>query len=232
MECIILAGGLGTRLKNTIGEIPKCMAPVNQQPFLLYLFEFLEQHQCNRIILSLGYKSEIILEWLQNQTSSFEIDFVIEKEPLGTGGGIQLALKKCIDEDVIILNGDTFFDVSLNELMSFHSSKNASTTLALKEMKNYDRYGTVHLDAEKHIATFEEKKIKTQGLINGGIYVINRKEFLNKSLPEKFSFEKDYLEAFVDEQKFYGKEDEVYFIDIGIPEDYQKAQEDFKKLFR
>jgi len=232
MECIILAGGLGTRLKDTIGAYPKCMAPINDKPFVQYLFDYLEVQQCTRVILSLGYQHEIVLEWLSTQKRSFSIDHVIEQEPLGTGGAIQLAMQKAKTQNVLVLNGDTLFQVSLKQLLDFHTTNNADTTLALKEMKNFDRYGTVILDDKRCITSFEEKKESDYGLINGGVYVINKKAFLNKSLPEKFSFEKDYLEAYVNEGKFYGYKRYAYFIDIGVPEDYEQAKQDFKKLFK
>lgn len=231
MECIVLAGGLGTRLQGVIGSHPKCMAAVNNKPFLHYLFEYLQAQNCTRIILSLGFKHEVITEWLQNETWPFSIDYVIEEEPLGTGGGISLAISKAKDENVVVLNGDTMFKVDLQELFAFHKKNNATTTLALKHMHDFNRYGTVKLDSQNHVSSFEEKKQCNEGLINGGVYILNKQALQEKGLPEKYSFEKDYLEAFVNENKFYGFEDKGYFIDIGIPEDYMKAQEDFKTLF-
>lgn len=227
METIILAGGLGTRLQSTIGDFPKCMASVAQKPFLHYIFEYLENQGCSRIILSLGYKHEVITRWVNAKEKSFKIDYVIEEYPLGTGGGIRLALEKSKEENLIVLNGDTFFNIDLKGLLSFHVQKNAETTLALKQMEDFERYGSVHTDVENRILSFEEKKHKRKGLINGGIYVIRKADFLSRSLPEKFSFEKDYLENFVTEKRFFGKTFSGYFIDIGIPEDFQKAQKDF-----
>ncbi|HRO43372.1 MAG TPA: nucleotidyltransferase family protein [Flavipsychrobacter sp.] len=230
MECIILAGGLGTRLRATIGDYPKCMAPVNGKPFLHYIFQYLQTQSCSRIILSLGYKHEIITEWLSKEDWNVSVDLVIENEPLGTGGGIQLAIQRAKEENVVVLNGDTFFDVDLKALFAFHENKQAATTLALRFMQQFVRYGSVNVDEEDRIVSFEEKKFKEDGLINGGVYVINKKHFLEKDLPEKFSFEKDYLEAFVHKGAFYGKRSEGYFIDIGIPEDFEKAQKDLNKI--
>lgn len=227
MECILLAGGLGTRLRNTIGDYPKCMAPVNGKPFLHYIFQYLRQQKCRKVILSLGYKHEVVTGWLKKENAVLETDYVIEEEPLGTGGGIQLALQKAREENVIVINGDTFFDIVLEDLFSFHKENNADTTLALKQMKNFDRYGSVTTNENGHILSFNEKKFVEDGWINGGVYIINRKNFLRRHLPQKFSFEKDFLEAFVDEQKFFGYKNEGYFIDIGIPEDYLRAQKDF-----
>lgn len=231
MECIVLAGGLGTRLQGVIGSYPKCMAAINNKPFLHYLFEYLQAQKCTRVILSLGFKHEVITEWLHSEKTPFETDFVIEEEPLGTGGGISLALSKATDENVVVLNGDTMFMVNLQELFAFHKKNHATTTLALKQMYDFNRYGTVRMDEQYRINSFEEKKQCDEGLINGGVYVLNKQALLAKNLPVKYSFEKDYLETFINENRFYGFEDRGYFIDIGIPEDYMKAQEDFKTLF-
>lgn len=232
MECIVLAGGLGTRLQSvTKGRLPKCMAPVNGKPFLHYLFQYLVAQRAERVILSLGHLSESILAWVETQHLPFKIDYIIEKEPLGTGGGIQLALKKSTKEHVAVLNGDTLFTCNLHELYRFHLEKNAATTLALKQMEKYDRYGSVVIDKNNRITQFEEKQYKESGFINAGIYFIRKNAFSQKSLPDKFSFEKDYLEAFVKEGDFYGKDADHYFIDIGIPRDYEKVQQDFITLF-
>lgn len=232
MECIVLAGGLGTRLQGVIGAYPKCMAPVNEKPFLHYVFTYLQSQPCTRVILSLGFKHDVITDWLDTQQWPFDIDFVIEAEPLGTGGGIQLAMQQATGTDVAVLNGDTMFAASLEGMLHFHSRQQAATTLALKEMHQFDRYGVVNTDADSRIISFEEKQYRDTGLINGGIYIINRKAFFDKAMPEHFSFEKHYLELFVKEKHFFGFEDKGYFIDIGIPEDYAKAQTDFKELFK
>ena len=231
METIILAGGLGTRLQGTIGPIPKCMAPVNGQPFLSYLFSYLNAQRCTRVILSLGYKHKVVLDWLETQDLYFELDYIIESEPLGTGGGIQAAIEEAAADDVAVINGDTLFSVDLRSLFNFHTEHKAATTLALKEMKNFDRYGVVNTNNEGVITSFEEKKSRESGLINGGIYIINRDAFLDKQLSDKFSFEKDYLEKFIRDKKFYGVKKDNYFIDIGIPADYEQAQLDFKTIF-
>src|SRR6185312_8111452 len=129
MECIILAGGQGTRLQGVIGEYPKCMAPVNGQPFLHYLFKYLSDQECSRVVLSLGYKHEVVTAWLATKPLPFEIDYVVETQPLGTGGGIALALSKTKTDDVVVLNGDTMFQADLKALIDFHKEKQAATTL-------------------------------------------------------------------------------------------------------
>ncbi len=232
MEAIILAGGLGTRLQGVIGASPKCMAPVNGRPFLSYLFDYLDKQRCTRVILSLGYKHKMVTDWLETQDLYFELDYVIESEPLGTGGGILAAVSDAATEDVAVLNGDTMFLVDLQEQMRFHKANKATTTLALKDMQNFDRYGVVNVNEKSIITAFEEKQQRKNGSINGGVYFINTEAFLAKDLPEKFSFEKDYLEKFVGEQKFYGYKSDSYFIDIGIPTDYEQAQADLKTMFK
>ena len=232
MEAIILAGGLGTRLKEVIGAYPKCMAPVNGKPFLAYLFDYVNQQRATRVILSLGYKHEVVTDWLEEQDLQFELDYVIESEPLGTGGGILAAMEIAETDDVVVLNGDTMFKADIREMMKAHRSSEAQATLALKKMQKFDRYGVVHTNDAGIITSFEEKQYKEEGLINGGVYIIDREAFIGRQLPNKFSFEKDYLEKFVKEKRFYGYTSEDYFIDIGIPVDYDNAQEHFKTLFK
>lgn len=226
MEVIILAGGLGTRLRSVISEVPKCMAPVAGKPFLWYLLKFLAKYDVNRVILSVGYLREVIFKWIDNVKEEFPyvIDYAIEEIPLGTGGGIKLGLTKTKTNNVIILNGDTFFDVNLDKLMEFHSSHPSSITLSLKPMQNFERYGRVIMnEIDQRIVKFEEKKYCKEGLINGGIYVINKSKPIFKDLPEKFSFEATVLESQCEFGNLYGIVEDGYFIDIGIPEDYQKA---------
>lgn len=234
MEAIILAGGLGTRLRSVIGEaLPKCMAEVAGRPFLHYLFQYLEGEGCTRAILSLGHGHSHILDWLEKESpTQLEIVHVIEHEPLGTGGGIRLAMGEAREEHVFVLNGDTAFEVGLNSLKSFAESTGAETALALKSMRDFERYGTVEIEhSTGRIVRFAEKQPRAKGLINGGIYCIHRERFLARPLPQKFSFEKDYLEAFLQEGYFFGQPSVGYFIDIGIPEDYARAQTDFAARF-
>ena len=231
METIILAGGLGTRLQGVIGQYPKCMAPVNGRPFLSYLLQYLSLQGCTRAIFSLGYKHKVVTDWLEAQDLMFEADCVIEKEPLGTGGGILAAMEIAETDHVAVVNGDTMFAVDLKAMAAFHQAKNAETTLALKKMTQFDRYGIVNLDDKDRILSFEEKQYREEGLINGGVYMISREPFLDRMLPGKCSFEKDYLEKYSAEHRFYGYVSDPYFIDIGIPADFEKAQHDFKTIF-
>lgn len=229
MECIILAGGLGTRLQGVLeAETPKCLAPINGRPFLEYLLRYLENQQCSRVILALGHHHHAVLEWLKTKAFFFRVEWSIEKEPLGTGGAIRKAVLMCRDKDVLVMNGDTMFDANLPELMAVHQAANAAATLALKPMKDFERYGTVQLNDAHRIIAFEEKAPRAEGLINGGIYALNVETMMNLPLPPKFSFEKHFLEAHVSDQYFAGFVQDGYFIDIGVPGDFERAQEELQ----
>jgi D-glycero-alpha-D-manno-heptose 1-phosphate guanylyltransferase len=232
-EAIILAGGLGTRLREVVSGLPKCMAPVNGKPFLHYVLEHLRSQDVNSFIFSLGYKSEVIedygrSEMLDVRFSNCDVRFTIEQEPLGTGGAIKLACDHATRENVIVVNGDTLFSFEASALMSFHKMNEADCTLSLKPMEYFSRYGAVELNDDYAITSFKEKQHFDKGLINGGVYALNVNSFLKEALPEKFSFEKDYLEKFVGKRRFFGVTQDKYFIDIGIPEDYQRAQQELK----
>jgi D-glycero-alpha-D-manno-heptose 1-phosphate guanylyltransferase len=227
-EAIILAGGLGTRLRDTVPDMPKCLAPVAGRPFLYYVINYLRKQGIEKFIFSLGYKHEVIEEYLASHFATLNYKSVIEDEPMGTGGAILLACKKATEKNVAVTNGDTLFKIKAENLFSFHTRRDADCTLALKPMNNFDRYGVVELDGTNAIYNFSEKKYYVSGLINGGVYVLNVENFLKETLPPKFSFEKDYLEKLYTERKFYGIIDDGYFIDIGIPEDYKRAQMELK----
>lgn len=227
-EAIILAGGLGTRLRETVPDLPKCMAPVAGQPFLTYVIRYLLSQGIEKFIFSLGYKHEAIEDLLNTQFPTLNFQFSIEEEPLGTGGAIKLACKKATEKNIVVINGDTLFKVRLDELELFHQQQNADCTLALKPMHDFDRYGVVELNEDHSIHSFHEKKYYERGHINGGVYILNAKKFLQESLPEKFSFEKDYLEVLFNKRKILGLIQNEYFIDIGIPEDYNRAQQELK----
>ena len=223
-EAIILAGGLGTRLRAAVPDLPKCMAPIAGKPFLHYLITYFQKEGIKRFILSLGYKHELIEEYIRKELPNLDVTFSVEKEPLGTGGAIKLACEHASEKTVLVLNGDTFFKIRLDKLAPFHHMCGADCTLSLKPMKNFDRYGVVVLKKDYSIESFREKNHYKEGLINGGIYALNVNKFNQEQLPEKFSFEKDYLEAFFSKRRMYGVIQDEYFIDIGIPEDYERAQ--------
>jgi len=229
-EAIILAGGLGTRLRSMVSDVPKCMAPVAGQPFLKHVIRYLLSQGIEKFIFSLGYKHEVIEEFLNNEFPTIHYECSIEQVPLGTGGAIYLACKRAKDNNIIVLNGDTLFKADLNKAFLFHTANNADCTLLLKPMEDVDRYGAVELDDNYAVSSFKEKQYFQTGDINAGVYILNVEQFIDKDFPEKFSFEKDYLEKYYTERKIFGVIEDRYFIDIGIPADFQKAQEELKQI--
>jgi D-glycero-alpha-D-manno-heptose 1-phosphate guanylyltransferase len=229
-EAIILAGGLGTRLSGVIKDIPKPMAPIAGKPFLHYVFQYLSKFPIKKVILAVGYKYETIEAFFGTHYLGIEIEYTIENEPLGTGGAISNALKLATGNEIFLLNGDTFFDVDLEALYIHHQLSGSQLTLSLKPMQNFERYGTVELNGTC-ITAFNEKKIVVKGFINGGVYLLNQSFFNHSKFPAKFSFEKDFMEKSVQLFNMQAFICDGYFIDIGIPKDYEKAQQKLPQLF-
>lgn len=230
---IILAGGLGTRLRPAISGLPKCLAPVAGIPFIEYVLRHFQNQGIEDFIFATGYQSGMIAGYLQNRSP--QINYILSNEtvPLGTGGAIRLAAGKCTKTNTLIINGDTLFAINVNQLANIHLNYAADCTLTLKPMNNFDRYGVVKVDTNHSIKSFKEKQFYKTGLINGGVYALNVPNFLNENLPEIFSFEKDYLEKKIGLQtngvaKIFSVIQDSYFIDIGIPEDYERAQIELK----
>lgn len=224
-EAIILAGGFGTRLQGVVKDLPKPMAPVNGRPFLTYILDYLIEYHYTRVVLSVGYLHEKIEEFFGTQCKSLEIDYAVETEPLGTGGGILFAFSKCVTDNVLVINGDTMFKVDLDEFEHFHQEKGSLLSIVLREVEDVSRYGSVVIGGNGMITLFSEKQATIgRGFINGGIYLIDRKLFEKYPQPQKFSFEKDLMTKFYTQEMFFGMPSDGYFIDIGIPEDYERAQ--------
>jgi len=232
MESIILAGGFGKRLQNVISDIPKPMADIDGRPFLSFLLDYLTNQRVKKVLFSVGYKHEIIENYFGFKYKDIEIEYILEKEPLGTGGAIREALEYARNNDVTVINGDTFFDINLLEMFEFHRKKNSLLTVAVKRMQNCSRYGSVFIQNNK-IIHLEEKSLSRSGIINGGIYAINKtiSDFLNRySVP--FSFEKDFMQKNTQRIDIRPYISDAYFVDIGIPEDYEKAKNEVSFLSR
>jgi len=228
-EAIVLAGGLGTRLRSVVKDVPKPMADVNGKPFLEYLLRYLQKNGIEKIILSVGYKWEVIKAYFGDSFEGIKIVYSVENEPLGTGGAVKKSLFFVNSNDVFIVNGDTFFNIDLKEFFAFHKKKRSVLSIALKAMNQFDRYGNVKIDNNNRIVSFEEKRYYEFGLINGGIYLLNKDFFMNFDWKDKFSFEKDFLEKYYKFYEFYGLPFDSYFIDIGVPEDYERAKREMNK---
>jgi D-glycero-alpha-D-manno-heptose 1-phosphate guanylyltransferase len=228
-EAIILAGGFGTRLKNLVDEIPKSMAPIDKRPFLTYIFEHLLKYRIKKIVLAAGYKHESIISCFGNSYKGIKLIYSIENEPLGTGGAILKATRKISSQFCYVLNGDTCFNIDLSAFeQSFFKAK-AVLSVALKSMSDFDRYGSVTTERDR-IISFNEKKFCKAGLINGGVYILDKKWLKNNAPDKIFSFEKEILEKLVSKDVIGCFLSDTYFIDIGIPEDYIKASRELPGL--
>jgi NDP-sugar pyrophosphorylase family protein len=326
-EAIILAGGKGTRLKGVIDDRAKPMALVNGKPFLEHLLKKLEDSGIRKVVLAVGYKYESILDYFGWRFGKIQLVYTLEETPLGTGGGIVLGLQETKRPNVLVINGDTFFDIDIQTMINHHLKLKCDITMALKDMPRPDRYGTVatddlndmawlkrerderairkterirdeeleetrkveiaeydewlkeknlgdelvleeeeesedadkkenkdgdsgfqkeeeteqqdkridltalrlkEVDATKVVRFKEKQKGLKRGFINAGVYIIKKKLLYDKNMGDSFSFEKDFLERGVSDMFISGFISDAYFIDIGIPDDLAKANEDFK----
>jgi len=230
MKVLILAGGFGTRLKNIINDKPKPMAPINNIPFLEYQILQLKRYNLPNIVLCIGYLGDKIREYFGDGSKwNVNILYSHEKEPMGTGGALKNAEALISEDNFLAMNGDSFFDINLTELISLHIEKKALCTIALLKIENTKRYGTVQINGENKIKFFREKdETSKSGLINGGIYVFNKQIF--KSIPEnrKVSLEKEIFPNIIG-REIYGLVADDFFIDIGTPEEYEKVQKIFQE---
>jgi D-glycero-alpha-D-manno-heptose 1-phosphate guanylyltransferase len=236
-DAIILAGGFGTRLQTVVADVPKPMAPVNNKPFLAYLLDYWAGQGIQRFILSTGYKGHIIREYFGDKYKSSEVIYAPEDTPLGTGGALLNSLPHVQSDDFLFLNGDTFFNVILDELYAFHKAKHSTVTLALKKIAKNDRYGAVSLNSESEILKLNKPQkgaTPTDAVINGGVMLFNRNDLLesNIALGQKPMCLEDELFVTLKAQnkKLYGYATDQKFLDIGIPEDYYKAASFLEQL--
>ena len=229
-EVIILAGGFGTRLREVVGDLPKSLAPINDKPFLYYLISYLQKYGVNRFIFSLGYKHDLIVTYIREFHSEIEAIFVVEDSPLGTGGAIKEALKISKSANILVVNGDTYFDFNLNDFYEKAILGQFPFTIALLKIENNYRYGFVELDEKNEIIRFCEKQESNNVFINTGFYIINKEQLDFGANNDIFSLEKDFFESDLRKIKLYGIEFNDEFIDIGVPYDFNKAQTFFKQL--
>jgi D-glycero-alpha-D-manno-heptose 1-phosphate guanylyltransferase len=229
-EAVILAGGLGTRLRGVIEDLPKSMAPVSGLPLLTYILEQLSKASFSKAVLAVGYKNQSITSFYGDNYKDIKLEYSVEDEPLGTGGALLKASSLITSDHFFVFNGDTVFCIDMDDFERFFGVLKPEMAVALKQMKNFDRYGSVNMEKER-IISFNEKKQCSEGLINGGIYILNRRWLRNNSPGEKYSFEKDIMEKRTVEDRISGYVSDGYFIDIGIPEDYARAQTELAQIF-
>jgi D-glycero-alpha-D-manno-heptose 1-phosphate guanylyltransferase len=231
MEAIILAGGKGTRLKDVVRDMPKPMAPIGGKPFLEYLLLQLIRWNVRDIILSVGYKFEAIQNYFEDGNRwNVRIRYSVENKPLGTGGAIREAARLLAKDNFLVMNGDSYCDLDFDSFSTFHSSSNASLSLALVALDDVRRYGRVTLNNSGHVLNFEEKTAGGgPGLINSGIYLFNR-DILPFFPLGDVSFEQIVLPHLIG-KRLYGMQVKAFFIDIGVPEDYFYLKRHYKDYF-
>ncbi len=222
MQAIVLAGGLGTRLRAALPEgMPKPLAPVLGRPFLAWLLDRLDAAGIERCVLAVGHRAEAIVSAIGHRHGRMHLHYSVEQSPLGTGGAIRLALAATDAASVVVLNGDTFLDVDYRALLDLHLRENASLTIACVRVPDVGRYGRVELLAGR-VTGFREKGERGAGYINGGVYAM-RRTLLDAVHATRFSFETDFLAPGVRAVRPHALTLEGRFIDIGIPDDLARA---------
>jgi D-glycero-alpha-D-manno-heptose 1-phosphate guanylyltransferase len=229
MEAIILAGGLGTRLASRLSGVPKPMAPIAGRPFLQILLNQLKEAGCTRVLLSVGHLHAVIRDYFGQSNGGMRIDYAIEEMPLGTGGAIRNALALAREDAVLVLNGDTFLEADYAAMMRFHRAEDAAMTMAVAWQDDVARYGGVVV-SDRRVVGFQEKGRSGGGWINAGAYVLNRDFEWPANLEGSFSFEKQFLDARVSELRPAAFIVSGYFLDIGVPEDFDRAQTELARF--
>ncbi|MBN2570163.1 MAG: nucleotidyltransferase family protein [Deltaproteobacteria bacterium] len=234
IDVIILAGGLGTRLKGTVPDLPKALSPIRGRPFLDYVLDALEESNVvKNVILAVGHMADQIVEqYTDGDEYSFDILFSREETLLGTGGAIKKALRHATTDNVMALNGDSYVDVRLEDILAFHGKKQATITVIVKKIKNSGRYGLVAFDDNHMVASFNEKQENTgEGYINTGVYIFKRGIFNRVEEEKVISLEKELMPLFIHNGGVYAFATHGKFIDIGIPETYLVAEQFFQGAF-
>ena len=226
MKAIILVGGFGARLRSVLPDIPKPMAPIGDKPFLAHLLHYLQQQGITHVIFSVHYLKEKIQTYFQSHYAGISIDYAEEDEPLGTGGAMVNALSMIkTNEPIFILNGDTFVKLDYQLMYKEHVKNAGKLTIALRSVNDCSRYGKVICE-KNIITTFKEKGEIGPGFINAGVYLIHPDLFSAYHLPAQFSFERDFLFPHLFILKPQAFHADNYFIDIGMPADYARAQKE------
>lgn len=220
LHVLILAGGLGTRLRSVVNDRPKVLAEVGGRPFVTYLLDRLIDDGLSSVTLLTGYKSQMLEERLGYTYKSMQLGFSVEDKPLGTGGAVRAASRVIACDQLLVLNGDTFFDVSYTALA--REVKPGTDLVTCRKVSDVGRYGAVRLEQNGQVLSMAEKEQTGPGIINGGTYILERKQIATWHM-EVFSLEKDYFPAQIKSRRLYGLACDGAFIDIGIPNDLERA---------
>lgn len=222
-QCVILVGGLGTRLGERTAGLPKPLVPVGGKPFLSYLLWHARRFGFRRVLLLAGHRSEAIVDFIASQPDDpdFKVELAIEPAPMGTGGALRFAADR-LDERFFLLNGDSVFDFNWLDLVAVAGrNPHAKAVLSLRHQDDASRFGVVQLDGET-ITGFRERGDASGGLINGGVYLLHRS--VAERAPEKGSFEAEVLPSLAAQGQVAGRRQDGFFLDIGIPDALDAAQ--------
>ena len=228
MEAIILAGGLGTRLKSEVSDVPKPMAPIGGRPFLEILLGTLQRKGFTRAIISVGHMHNVITEFFGDQFEGIELVYEIEDSPRGTGGAIASAISHVRNDHVYILNGDTFLDFDICTVERSWK-ENEVPIIVTKRVEDATRYGALAIDGSR-ITGLGEKKVSGPAVINAGCYIVPPKIRDRFPVAARFSFENDFLSRDIKENVYMASLCLGEFIDIGVPEDFRRAQHALARL--
>ncbi|MCH2113953.1 MAG: nucleotidyltransferase family protein [Pirellulales bacterium] len=232
ITAIVLAGGMGTRLRSVVVDRPKVLAPVAGKPFIAYLFAQLEEMGVRHAILSTGYLAETFVDVLGERQGSLQLQYVQEDSPLGTGGAVRWVGQHVRTSHAIVLNGDSYVNADLREYVSWHEQLENDVSLMLVPVADASRYGTVEIDAESRVTAFLEKRPeRVAGRINAGIYLL-RSELFDQIPDGKCSLEADVLPKWLKSYRVKGFTSAGEFIDIGIPEDYHRSHQFMERFKR
>lgn len=222
MEAVVLAGGFGARLQQVVAHLPKPMAPVSGRPFLEILLGMLAQKGFRRVIMSLGYMAGKVTSYFGDTYAGMELIYEIEDVPLGTGGAVRQALALCKTDHVFVFNGDTYLDLEVSDVET-QWQKDHAPIIVVREVSDTARYGCL-VTKDNRVKGFIEKGVAGPGLINAGCYVFPVNILNGFELGQPFSLEADFLAKVVEVQRFDLFLTNGHFIDIGVPEDYARAQ--------
>jgi D-glycero-alpha-D-manno-heptose 1-phosphate guanylyltransferase len=222
-EAILLVGGLGTRLRAVVADVPKPLAPVAGRPFLAWVLDALAARGMRRIVLATGHGAGQVQAAIGAEWKGMTVVHSVEDAPLGTGGAVRHALRLIEGEGTHVLNGDTFLDYDPRALEAATRAANACVGVALAHVDDAGRYGSVDVHAGRVVA-FREKGGSAAGWINAGCYFLTREAIDTLPTAERFSLETDWLPARAAAGDIAAFEDTRAFIDIGVPEDFARAQ--------
>lgn len=217
IDVVILAGGLGTRLRVVIKDKPKCLAPINGKPFIDILLEHYIEQGLKRFIICVGHLHEQVTEHLKERDDC-EIIFSLEDEPLGTGGAVKKAIPLVESENVLVANGDSICSVDYLSFLNFHRYKKADFSMVLSKDDARQDAGNVKIDKNAQIVSFNEKDAKGNGFINSGIYIMQTECFKQMPTENKFSLEYDLFPVLIKSAKCFGYAVDSKVYDIGTPE--------------